>query len=120
MHTIKGNASILNLKFFAGKAHEYEEKVGELQNKTDLSGQDFLPLVLKLNEMIETLREVKSLIQRITQFQATFSGEKRMSIFSCGRSSRMFRNLQPKPIKKPICFMTVSMPTSYQRRTARC
>lgn len=77
MHTIKGNASILNLKFFAGKAHEYEEKVGELQQKADLSGQDFLPLVLKLNEMIETLREVKSLIQRITQFQATFSGEKK-------------------------------------------
>ncbi|MBL8035668.1 MAG: Hpt domain-containing protein [Leptospiraceae bacterium] len=77
MHTIKGNASILNLKFFAGKAHEYEEKVGELQQKSDLSGQDFLPLVLKLNEMIETLREVKSLIQRITQFQATFSGEKK-------------------------------------------
>lgn len=77
MHTIKGNAGILNLKFFAGKAHEYEEKVGELQKKTDLSGQDFLPLVLKLNEMIETLREVKSLIQRITQFQATFSGEKK-------------------------------------------
>ena len=77
MHTIKGNASILNLKFFAGKAHEYEEKVGELQKKEDLSGQDFLPLVLKLNEMIETLREVKSLIQRITQFQATFSGEKK-------------------------------------------
>lgn len=77
MHTIKGNAGILNLKFFAGKAHEYEEKVGELQKKADLSGQDFLPLVLKLNEMIETLREVKSLIQRITQFQATFSGEKK-------------------------------------------
>ncbi|MFZ5628333.1 MAG: ATP-binding protein [Spirochaetota bacterium] len=77
MHTIKGNASILNLKFFAGKAHEYEEKVGELQHKDDLSGQDFLPLVLKLNEMIETLREVKSLIQRITQFQANFGGEKK-------------------------------------------
>jgi HPt (histidine-containing phosphotransfer) domain-containing protein len=77
MHTIKGNASILNLKFFAGKAHEYEEKVDELQKKPDLSGGDFLPLVLKLNEMIETLREVKSLIQRITQFQATFSGEKK-------------------------------------------
>jgi len=77
MHTIKGNASILNLKFFAGKAHEYEEKVGELQKKEDLSGQDFLPLVLKLNEMIETLREVKALIQRITQFQASFGGEKK-------------------------------------------
>lgn len=77
MHTIKGNASILNLKFFAGKAHEYEEKVGELQQKEDLSGQDFLPLVLKLNEMIETLREVKSLIQRITQFQANFGGEQK-------------------------------------------
>ena len=77
MHTIKGNASILNLKFFAGKAHEYEEKVGELQQKEDLGGQNFLPLVLKLNEMIETLREVKSLIQRITQFQATFSGDKK-------------------------------------------
>lgn len=77
MHTIKGNASILNLKFFAGKAHEYEERVGELQKKSDLSGQDFLPLVLKLNEMIETLREVKGLIQRITQFQASFTGEKK-------------------------------------------
>lgn len=76
MHTIKGNASILNLKFFAGKAHEYEEKVGELQQKEELVGQDFLPLALKLNEMIETLREVKSLIQRITQFQTNFGGEK--------------------------------------------
>lgn len=77
MHTIKGNASILNLKFFAGKAHEYEEKVAELQQKNELSGQDFLPLVLKLNEMIETLREVKSLIQRITQFQASFGADKK-------------------------------------------
>jgi hypothetical protein len=54
-----------------------KKKSGSFNRKKIWVVRTSLPLVLKLNEMIETLREVKSLIQRITQFQATFTGEKK-------------------------------------------
>jgi two-component system chemotaxis sensor kinase CheA len=65
MHLIKGNASLLDLKIFSKHAHKFEEEIIKLKNKPDLSGRDFVQLVLRLNELKSILSEVGSLIDRI-------------------------------------------------------
>src|SRR6185369_2522561 len=47
MHSIKGEASALNLMSVAHRTHALEDMVSELKKKPDLSGNDFLPIVLK-------------------------------------------------------------------------
>ncbi|MBN1408566.1 MAG: response regulator [Calditrichaceae bacterium] len=72
MHLVKGNASLLDLKFFVNQAHEFEEKIIEVQNKKSLDGTDFLPLVMKLSELKKTGSEINSLIDRIKNIQSHF------------------------------------------------
>jgi chemotaxis protein histidine kinase CheA len=70
LHLIKGNANLLDLKFFAQQVHNIEEKAVEIQNTKQLDGSDFLPLVMQLNGLRNTLNELNSLIERISQFNA--------------------------------------------------
>ncbi len=72
MHLVKGNASLLDLKFFVKQAHEFEEKVSEILEKQVIKGSDFIPMVMRIGEMRTTLRELKELIDRISNIQAHF------------------------------------------------
>ncbi|MCK5078088.1 MAG: GAF domain-containing protein, partial [Calditrichia bacterium] len=72
MHTIKGNAGLLDIKFFTKIAHDFEEEIIILQKKVDLSGRDFVSLVLKLHEIRDSLTEIENLINRISSLQTHF------------------------------------------------
>ncbi len=72
MHMIKGNASLLDLKFFANIAHEFEDKITEIQGKSEISGSDFIPLVMKLSYIKHTLKEVNDLIERMSRIHDQF------------------------------------------------
>src|SRR5215469_11598243 len=52
LHSIKGEASALSLSSIAARVHTLEDLVSELKKKTELSGNDFLPMVLKLDELL--------------------------------------------------------------------
>ena len=71
-HLIKGNASLLDLKFFVNQAHEFEDKIIEIQKINDIEGADFLPLVMKLSELQTTSSEIHDLINRIKNIQNHF------------------------------------------------
>jgi CheY-like chemotaxis protein/signal transduction histidine kinase len=71
-HLIKGNASLLDLKFFVNQAHEFEDKIIEIQKKNKIEGSDFLPLVMKLSELHTTSSEIHDLIDRIKNIQNHF------------------------------------------------
>ncbi len=72
MHLIKGNASLLDLKFFAEQAHNFEESIDEIRKKEKPEGKDFIPLILKYSEINQNLREIKKLIDRISRFHQHF------------------------------------------------
>jgi chemotaxis protein histidine kinase CheA len=72
MHLIKGNASVLDLKFFVEKAHDFEDKLAELRAKQTISGSDFVPLVLQLSEIKQTVYELNNLIERISKIHSHF------------------------------------------------
>ncbi len=74
LHTIKGEASALNLMSIAGRVHTLEDMVGECKKKPELSGNDFLPMVLKLDELLAHLRSVREMAARLTALKDTVPG----------------------------------------------
>jgi HPt (histidine-containing phosphotransfer) domain-containing protein len=66
LHSIKGEAAALNLASVAQRVHGLEDLVGDLKQRAELSGGDFLPLVLKLDDLLAHLRSVRELAMRVT------------------------------------------------------
>jgi two-component system, chemotaxis family, sensor kinase CheA len=66
MHSIKGEASALNLKSIATRVHALEDMVSECKKKPELTGNDFLPMVLKLDELLAHLRSVREMAARLS------------------------------------------------------
>ena len=66
LHSIKGEASALNLMSIANRVHGLEDMVSELKKRAELSGNDFLPMVLKLDELLAHLRGVREMATRLT------------------------------------------------------
>jgi two-component system, chemotaxis family, sensor kinase CheA len=66
LHSIKGEASALNLGSITSRVHALEDLVSEQKNKPELSGNDFLPIVLKLDELLAHLRGVREMAARLT------------------------------------------------------
>ena len=71
MHSIKGEASALNLKSVATRVHALEDMVSECKKRPELSGSDFLPLVLKLDDLLAHLRSVREMAARLTTLKDT-------------------------------------------------
>ena len=74
LHAIKGEASALNLKSVATRVHTLEDMVGECKKKAELSGNDFLPMVLKLDDLLAHLRNVREMEARLTALRDTAPG----------------------------------------------
>jgi signal transduction histidine kinase/PAS domain-containing protein len=66
LHSIKGEASALNLTSVAGRVHAMEDMVSECKKRPELTGNDFLPLVLKLDELLAHLRGVREMAMRLS------------------------------------------------------
>ena len=71
LHGIKGEASALNLKSIASRVHALEDMVSDCKKKPALSGNDFLPLVLKLDDLLAHLRSVREMAARLTTLKET-------------------------------------------------
>ncbi len=67
MHSLKGEASALNLHTFTNIANNFEEKLKGLQAKDKLGGNDFLPLTIHLDELLNLSNTIESLGLRINQ-----------------------------------------------------
>jgi two-component system, chemotaxis family, sensor kinase CheA len=74
LHSIKGEASALNLMSIAQRVHSLEDMVTDLKKKAELSGNDFLPMVLKLDDLMAHLRSVREMAMRLTALKDTAPG----------------------------------------------
>lgn len=83
MHSLKGESSALKLHSFTKIASDAEDKLHVLQNKTKLSGNDFLPLAVHLDELITLTATIESLAQRI---HATYPATPKADVQSNGIS----------------------------------
>jgi two-component system, chemotaxis family, sensor kinase CheA len=74
LHAIKGEASALNLGSVASRVHALEDMVSDCKKKPELSGNDFLPMVLKLDELLAHLRGVREMAARLSALKDTAAG----------------------------------------------
>jgi HPt (histidine-containing phosphotransfer) domain-containing protein len=68
-HSVKGEAAALGLSSIESRAHSFEDDLKRLREKSDLSGNDFLPLVIKLDDLLTHLQSVSDLVSRLSKFQ---------------------------------------------------
>jgi two-component system, chemotaxis family, sensor kinase CheA len=67
VHSVKGEAAALGLSSIESKAHSFEDDLKSLRDKADLSGNDFLPLVIKLDDLLTHLQSVGDLVSRLAR-----------------------------------------------------
>lgn len=70
VHSLKGEASALGLDGFVAISHDFEEKIRKISNQANISGNDFLPLAVSLEELIGLRTRVEGLISRLGGFAA--------------------------------------------------
>jgi two-component system chemotaxis sensor kinase CheA len=77
VHSVKGEAAALGLSSIESRAHSFEDDLKTLREKADLSGNDFLPLVIKLDDLLTHLQSVGDLVSRLARLHvaATTSNE---------------------------------------------
>ena len=67
MHSLKGEASSLKLHSFTKIASDAEDKLHSLQNQGQLSGNDFLPLAVHLDDLLSLSNTIATLGERINR-----------------------------------------------------
>src|SRR6202789_4445564 len=66
VHSVKGEAAALGLSSIETRAHAFEDDLKSLKEKPALSGNDFLPLVIKLDDLLTHLQSVSELVSRLS------------------------------------------------------
>jgi ligand-binding sensor domain-containing protein/PAS domain-containing protein len=75
VHNLKGNASMLDLEFFVVKFHEIEEIMSRALDKAKITGDDFLPIILEINEINSYLDGMNDLIDRVIAMSGQFTAD---------------------------------------------
>lgn len=65
IHKIKGEATALDLGSFESRAHAFEDLLQGLRERPALTGNDFLPLVVRLDDLFGHLKSIQDLIGRL-------------------------------------------------------
>jgi len=68
-HSVKGEAASLGLSSIETRAHAFEDDLKALREKPELSGNDFLPLVIKLDDLLTHLQSINDLVSRLSRLQ---------------------------------------------------
>ncbi len=67
IHNINGNAALLRLVYFQNAAHEFEEQIKGLQERSALTGDDFLALVVAQAALRDDLANLIELSDKLKQ-----------------------------------------------------
>ena len=102
VHSVKGEAAALGLSSIESRAHAFEDDLKALKDKPDLSGNDFLPLVIKLDDLLTHLQSVSDLVSRLSRLHVAASGS--TSRFAYGHSRD--RERRPEAGAKPDSSVT--------------
>ena len=76
VHAVKGEASALGLKTVEQRAHAFEEALNDLKERQALSGSDFLPLVIKLDDLFNHLAQVREMLSRLVDLHQAIANRR--------------------------------------------
>jgi signal transduction histidine kinase/PAS domain-containing protein len=72
IHSIKGEASAIGLGSMEARAHGLESDLAALRERTDLSGDDFLPLLTKFDDLVSHSQSVRDMVTKLASFRDSF------------------------------------------------
>lgn len=70
IHSLKGEASVLNMSAFISLANDLEDKLQKLRRAPSLSGDDFLSMTIILDQIIELTKRIELLNRRISDMRS--------------------------------------------------
>lgn len=76
VHAVKGEAAALGLKTVEQRAHAFEESLSDLKGRPTLSGSDFLPLVVKLDDLFNHLAQVREMLGRLVDLHQAIASRR--------------------------------------------
>ncbi len=76
VHAVKGEAAALGLKTVEQRAHAFEESLSDLKGRASLSGSDFLPLVVKLDDLFNHLAQVREMLGRLVDLHQAIASRR--------------------------------------------
>lgn len=65
MHRLKGEAATVGVTTVEKRVHEFEDLLSELRGREKLDGNDFLPLVVRLDDLLAHLASIRELLERL-------------------------------------------------------
>jgi len=72
IHSIKGEASAIGLGSMEARAHALENDLAALRERTDLTGDDFLPLLTKFDDLVSHSQSVRDMVTKLASFRDSF------------------------------------------------
>jgi len=76
IHAVKGESSALGLKTVEQRAHSFEEALNEIKGRNNISGSDFLPLVVKLDDLFNHLAQVREMLGRLVDLHQAIASRR--------------------------------------------
>ncbi|MGH1487022.1 MAG: ATP-binding protein [Cellvibrionaceae bacterium] len=67
IHRIKGESTTLGFSHFSEKSHEFETELDSLKKVNNVQGINFLPLTIKLDELIKASESIEKISSSISQ-----------------------------------------------------
>ena len=64
LHIVKGEAAALALSSLVQRVHAIEDALSTLRQRSSLSGNDFLPVVVRLDELVTHLGQIRAIHER--------------------------------------------------------
>jgi len=72
-HSLKGDASALDLATFERMAHQFEDELDQIRKMRNPDGNDFIPLVVKLEDLLNHLQGIKEIALRLSDLGTAVS-----------------------------------------------
>jgi two-component system chemotaxis sensor kinase CheA len=111
VHSVKGEAAALGLSSIESRAHSFEDDLKGLREKSDLSGNDFLPLVIKLDDLLTHLQSVGDLVSRLARLHVAAIGSEPAS----HTDTAVIDHSSSEPAPKPEASVTAMLQQLTQR-----
>ncbi|MGH8253833.1 MAG: ATP-binding protein, partial [Steroidobacteraceae bacterium] len=71
MHLLKGEAAALGMDSFVERTHAIEELLAALRERARVAGDDFVPVVVKLDELLGHKQLITAMQERVDQARST-------------------------------------------------
>jgi two-component system, chemotaxis family, sensor kinase CheA len=75
IHSIKGEAAAIGLGSMEARAHGLENDLSALRERTDLTGDDFLPLLTKFDDLVSHSQSVRDMVTKLASFRDSFGAK---------------------------------------------